>query len=130
MIGLSVEPGDRETQYYNKPASELQSGVEVHDTWITGTLKKTVGYSLFDGDNADHHLVLKLESSDAEKIETKMVGGATVMKDYVTVDDGFCVYSVTEKNKQKVFVKVTKGDKSTEYIYSLSGLTLADKVEE
>lgn len=49
------------------------------------------------------------------------------MRDYVTVDDGFCVYSITDKDQQKIYVKATKNSGFTEKIYSLTGLTLADE---
>lgn len=127
MISLSVTPGDRETSYYTKTGSEIQSGVHIHDTSIFGTLNKLEDYKTFDQDTAQHHLVLKFSAKNADKLETKMTGGSLVMKDYVTVDDGFCVYSVTEPETQKVYVKATKNGNSVEEIYDLSGLVLADE---
>lgn len=124
MIGLSVKPGDGGTSYYGKRGDELQSNVGISDTKITGSLKYVDGYSTFDQDTSKHHLVLALTASDADKIETKMTGGSTVMKSYVTVDDGYCVYSVTDKDKQKIYVRATKGKGSVEKVYDLSGLTL------
>ena len=81
-------------------------------------------YQTFVGDTANHHLVLKLES-DGDKIETKMTGGDTKMHDYVVVDDGWCVYSITNKGEQKIHVKVTKSNNSIEKVYDLSNLTLS-----
>lgn len=126
MISLSVEAGDGETSYYEHTANEYQSGIEITDTEIKGTLNKLDGVVLFKGDTANHHLVLKLAATGADKLETKMTGGSTVMKNYVTVSDGFCVYSITNKDQQKIYVKATKNGESVEKIYSLTGLTLAE----
>ncbi len=85
------------------------------------------GYKLFGDDNdftESHNLVLKLSSTDAEKIETSM-DGSTHMHGYVQVDDGWCVYRIEDKDTQKIRVKVTKGDKFVEKVYDLSGLILA-----
>ena len=126
MISLVVKAGDSGTDFYGKKGSELQSGITISGTKISGTLLKTTDYHTFGGDTANHHLVLSLASDNAEKIETKMTGGSLVMQDYVTVTDGYCVYSVTEKDTQKIYVKGTKGVDSDEKIYDLSGLTLGD----
>ena len=131
MISLSVTPGDGETSYYDKTGNELQSDVTIDGKFIRGTLNYLDNYTTFLGDTAKHHLVLKLSSEDADKIETKMTGGQpSVMKDYVQVSDGFCVYSVTDEDGQKIHVKVTKGGKSAETIYDLTGLTLAPKGDD
>ncbi len=128
MISLSVEPGDGETLYYDKTGNELQSDIRIDGTSISGTLNSVDDYKTFSKDTSKHHLVLKLAAPDGGTIETKMTGGSTVMKNYVTVDDGYCVYSVTNKDAQKIYVKVTKSDKSVEKIYDLSGLTLGEAV--
>lgn len=128
MISLAVEPDNGETEYYSKRASELQSNVTIRNRSISGTLHHVDGYSLFDGDNAKHHLVLKLTADGGATIETKMTGGATVMKNYVTVSDGYCVYSVTDKDSQKVYVKASKNGKSIENVYDLTGLDLESGV--
>ena len=128
MISLSVEPGDGETQYYNKQGNELQEGVTIEGTKISGTLKKVTGYKLFGDDDEhteSHNLVLKLSSDDADKIETEM-DGSTHMHGYVEVDDGFCVYRVDDKDTQKIRVKATKGNSNVVKEYDLSGLTLEE----
>lgn len=127
-MSLSVAAGDGETQYYTKPAKDLQSDIRIVGREILGNLKDTDDtYKVFDQDTAQHHLVLKLTSDNESTIETKMEGGSTVMKDYVTVDDGFCVYAITSKDDQKIHVKVTKGDTdSAEIIYDLSKLVLEE----
>lgn len=127
MISLSVDAGDGETQYYGHAANELQSGIVVSDNAIVGTLNKVPGIVNFKGDTSDYHLVLTLKADGADKLETKMTGGSLVMKDYVTVTDGFCMYSITNKDQQKIYVKATKNGKSVEKIYSLTGLTLAEE---
>lgn len=127
MISLSVTPGDGETSYYEKTGNDLQSDVWVDGTTIRGVLNYVDDYSPVLGDTAKHHLVLKLSATGAEKIETKMTGGPLIMKDYVTVDDGWCVYSVTNKDIQKIYVKVTKNGETLEKVYDLIGLTLAEK---
>lgn len=127
MSSLSVEPDNGETEYYNKRASELQSDIVIWNRAISGTLHYVDGYSLFDGDTAKHHLVLKLTADGGVTIETKMTGGATVMKGYVTVSDGYCVYSVTDKDHQKIYIKASKDGKSIENIYDLSDLVLEDE---
>ena len=127
MISLIVEAGDDGTQYYEHTASELQSGISITGIEIKGTVNKVSGIVNFVGDNTDYHLVLKLTADGGVTIETKMTGGATVMKGYVTVDDGYCVYSVTDKDHQKIYVKASKDGKSIENVYDLSGLVLEDE---
>lgn len=130
MISLSVTPGDGETPYYEKTGDDLQSDVWIDGTTIRGVLKYVDGYSPVPDDTAKHHLVLKLSADGAEKIETKMTGGPLIMTDYVTVDDGWCVYSVSNKDIQKIYVKATKDGETLEKVYDLIGLTLAEKGDD
>ena len=92
---------------------------------IYGNLKNITDYVQFDPSAPDkqsgHFLVLDLASEGGATIQTKVIGGDS--EDWVTVDDGFCVYRI-KNTQQKIAVKTTKTEQSTERTYDLSNLIL------
>lgn len=123
MISPVVKAVDGGTSVYDKTASELQSDIMVGDDAITGTLKTVEGYAAFGaGEQDGHFLALSLDADgDEVEITTELVGG---VHGEVAVNDGFCVYRITNKNTQSVRVTFTKDDESVTKTYSLSGLIL------
>ena len=109
-------------------ASQLQSGIVVGEDSITGELKNVEGYTQFNpsnvGEQSGHFLALKLSSTDDATVKTQLIGGT---KPEITVDDGFCVYLIANKNSQSVKVSTEKNGKTTTKTYSLTGLTLAEE---
>ena len=124
MTGLTIKAVDDETKCYGKNASDLQSGIVISESAITGTLKHVTGYEQFnpsdDSEQSGNFLALSLTSEDEAEIKTQLVGGT---KGEVVVDDGFCVYRITDHESQKVKVSVTKGEDTVTRTYDLSGLT-------
>lgn len=92
---------------------------------IYGNLKNVAGYEQFNPSapeqQSGHFLVLDLASEGGATIQTKIIGGDS--EDWVTVDDGFCVYRI-KNTQQKIVVKTTKTEQSTERTYDLSNLIL------
>ena len=123
MTGLTIKAVDGETDCYGKNASDLQSGIVISESAITGTLEHVTGYEQFnpsdDSEQSGNFLALSLTSSEGAEIKTQLVGGT---KGEVVVDDGFCVYRITDHESQKVKVTATKGDVVFTKTYDLSGL--------
>lgn len=123
MISLTVKPVDGETSVYGKNAEDLQENIEIGEDSITGTLKRVTEYKQFSSEPSEqsgNYLALSLASENGETIKTELVGGT---KGEVTVDDGYCVYRISNKDSQSVKVTVTKGEESVTKTYSLEGLT-------
>lgn len=127
MISATVEAGDSGTEYLNKPASELQENIRIINTNISGTLHKVDDFVDFNPDEpseqSGHYLVLKMAPLEEATIKTKIIGGT---KPEVTVDDGFCVYRIKDKNSQKIQISTTKGESTATIVYDLSRLILEE----
>lgn len=123
MKSLAVEPeGDGET-VYGVRVSELQSGITIKDSKISGTLLYKKGYTGFDSKNGDgNFLALKVNYPDDAEVKTSVIGGTTKDKK-LPAHDHLLVTKVAN-NKQKIKLEITQGKYSDWVIYDLSGLTL------
>lgn len=122
MISLTVKPVDGGTNKYGKDIKDLQDGITIEGDEITGTLKYVTGFDEFSSDPSEQEgnfLALDLSSEDGEEIITEVVNGT---HGPVTVDDGFCIYRITDKDTQSIKVTVTKGGQSKIVQYGLTGL--------
>lgn len=111
----------------NRHVNEFQSEVTVNDSDITGTLLYAEYREAFPSHEplqTGHYLVLDLSADEEAEVQTELQGGDTVMKGLVDVDDGWCVYHITDPQTQKVRVVATRGSKVTEKLYSLASLVL------
>ena len=122
MISLTVKPVDGGTNKYGKDISDLQDGITIEGDEISGTLKYTKDFvKAFGEDEKDgNFLALEISSDNGETITTEVVNGT---HGPVTVDDGFCIYRITDKDTQKIKITVSKGDQSKVVQYGLTGLT-------
>lgn len=109
-----------------KTADDLQTGVEVGNGAITGTLKYVTGYTGFSGDEEEqsgNYLALKVTAVEGATITVELINGNVGHP--VTLDeDGMIVIRITDKSTQSVQVVATKDSKSEVFNFSLSGLTL------
>lgn len=112
-----------------KPA-DLQTGIKIADTAITGTLKYVTGYTGFNASVAEeqsgNYIALKFDVAPSDAITTvEIVGGK---KGAVQLDeDMLFVGRITNKDTQKIRVVATKYGLSTTKTYTLTGLTLTPK---
>lgn len=123
MICPSVKAVDAGTNLYGIDADQLQSDIVIEDDQISGTLKYVTDYVGFNATEAaeqsGNYLALSLTANDGVEITTELVNGT---KGPVIVDDGICVYRITDNDLQKIKVTFTAGDNMIEKIYDLTGL--------
>lgn len=124
-IGLTVTAKDSNDQVYGKKVSELQENIVVEKDSIKGNLKKVTGYTQAFGDGNEkdgNFLALEFNIEEGATAKTEVVGGTHGLVD-VTADK-YCVYRITDKEKQSIKVIATKGEGTRTKTYSLTGLTL------
>ena len=129
VVTTSVPEGSK--TYYGKRADELQSRVTVKDTEITGTLKYAEGVQIMlhepkyqEGNFLALDFSVKPESAT---IEVELQGGEPINPGLNEVDDGYCVFRITDKDTQKIHVVGTNGSKKFDRVYSLTNLTVEPK---
>lgn len=119
--------------FYGKPASELQTGVEVGETGITGTLHYVTDYTGFSGDTekqSGNYLALTFDATEGATLSVTLNKAQTTTSPIVLEpDDRNCVFRISDKSTQTITVKVEHGDQVVEKTYALSGLTLEPKPE-
>lgn len=119
-----------DTDVYGKKVSDLQNGVTVSGTDISGTLNYVTGYTGFNGSDASeqegNYLALDFKSNPfPDNLTVELVGG-TKGPVSLTKDDSFCVFLV-KSTTQTIKVTATTGGKSVEKTYSLANLKLTPK---
>ena len=126
-MGLSVDSDiPAATELFDKTAGDLQTGIEVGENSITGTLKAVTGYQAYTGDEQDgHFLALHCDVPGETGITftVELIGG---LHGPVTLDpDGLVVLRIANTS-QKVKVTASKaGYAPFTRVFSLTGLTLA-----
>lgn len=65
------------------------------------------------------YLALAFKTAEGMSITTELVGG---VHGPVKVDDGFCVYRITDPATQSIKVVVSKGDSQETIVYNLESL--------
>lgn len=110
-----------------KELDDLQSGVGVGGSDITGTLKYVTGYTGFSGDPAEqsgHYLVLHIDTDvEGATIQVELIGGK---HGPVTLDSDRTLISRISNKSQKIKITASKEDYPTvTKTYTLGGLTLA-----
>ena len=129
MIALSLKPEDGEGEAYGKPISELQSGIEVSEDAISGTLHYVEDYTKFssiDGEQEGNYLAVKVEADPDATVKFHLVGGKKGEFE-LSPDDRQVVCLISDKNKQSIKITALKGEKHNTKNYSLTGLTLDAK---
>lgn len=111
-----------ESEVYTHRASDFQSNILVKNEAISGTLKSVEGITEFpEGEQDGHFLALALTAKEGTTIKTKVING---VHDEVTVEDGFCLYRITDKDNQKIQVNYEGEGVKLTSVYDLSGLVM------
>lgn len=108
---------------FGKEASDLQSGIVVSGSAITGTLKYVADYSsAFGGDLASgNYIALHCEVPGVDDATITV----TVTNPVVLDTDGNIVCRIADKSTQTITVVAAKsGFKSVTKVFSLKGLTV------
>lgn len=115
---------DAAEDLFGKVISDLQSGVSVGESAITGHLNYVSDYTRFSGDVAlqsGNYLALHASVPDVEDVTITVKLTNTVTLD----DDGQIVLRIADKDSQTVTVVASKeGYDSVTKVFSLSGLTV------
>lgn len=109
-----------------KELTDLQSGVGVGGSDITGTLKYVTGYTGFSGDPAEqqgNYLVLHIDTDAADStIQVELLGGT---HGPVTLDSDRTIILRIKNKSQRIKITATKdGYPTVTKTYSIAGLTL------
>ena len=125
---------DGETDAYGKTGNDLQTNVNVSRTAVTGTLKYVTGYTGFNSavpaEQEGNYLALDFSTdmdATGATVTVELVGGTKGEVQLTHPDDMFCVFRVTDKNKQNIRVKATKDGATSTRELDLSGLVLESK---
>lgn len=124
-IPAKVMVGDPNTAYYGVLPASLQENIVISGQNISGTLLYKEGYEGFSSDSEEqkgNFLVLAMDGYNANKVETMLNGGEAGV--YKQVDDGFCVYRITDAASQSVAIRTTTGEGTTTKTYTLRDLVL------
>lgn len=110
--------------------SDLQTGIEIADEEITGTLKHVTGYTGFSGDPAEqegNYLALHFASeTTGATITVELVGGTSGPKPLDA--DGLAILRISDKATQTIKVTAeAEGYTTAERTFDLSGLTLLEE---
>ena len=124
VLSLSVSPESSEANLFGKTVSELQTGIVVGDSEITGTLNYVTGYTGFDSNpekQSGNYLALKIDATSGSTTTVEVVGGD---KGPVTLDSDMNIVLFIKSTTQSVKVVTSMGDESIEKTYALTRLTL------
>lgn len=125
MISLTVVAMDGKTDVYKKTVDELQSNIVINETEISGTLKHVTEYTGFSNEvdeQSGNYLALKVEVPEGAEVTTELVNGKNGPVNLSK--DKFCVYRISDKDKQKIKFTVSVNEESITKTYDLTGLTL------
>ena len=116
-------------QVYGVEVGNLQDGIVVADSAISGTLKKQESFEQFDPsaeDTSGYYLALDFRPVGSTTIKTKVTNG--VKDEFVdATSDGYCVYKISNNQNQKIQVQADElGHQQVNKTYDLTGLTLQE----
>lgn len=110
---------------YGHAASDLQENILVKNEMVSGALKYVTGITEFEEGRQDgYFLALAIKGVEGATIRTKVIGGYA---DEVEVTDGFCLYRITDPQRQRIALSFEKDADRVSYTLDLSGLTLKPK---
>ena len=128
-VSLTVEPEDSETTILGKQVSDLQTGIVVNDTFITGALNYVTGYTGYSEDpelQEGYFLALKCEATEDSTTTVELVGGSGSA---VELDEDMnVVIRITNTREHSVrFVTTTEDGVAVEKTFELSMLELIEE---
>ena len=123
-MGLSVDSNvSSSVDLFGKSVTDLQEGIVISDSAITGTLKYVDDYTGFSGDvdlQSGNYLVIHAEATNVDDATVTV----KVTNPVVLDDDGIAVLRIADKDSQTLTVVASKdGQETVTKVYSLSGLT-------
>lgn len=126
MSSLTVAPESDEATLFGVPVSDMQTGLNVANSAITGTLKYIDSGTLATDWGAGNFMALKFTNIDDDATSVKVgmepsMGSGLV--EILTDPDKNGVFKVTDKSQKFVVVSTVNGF-TNKQIYDLSGLTL------
>lgn len=126
MSSLTVAPESDEATLFGTPVSDMQTGLNVANSAITGTLKYINSGALATDWGAGNFMALKFTNIDEDATSVKVgmepsMGSGLV--EILTDPDKNGVFKVTNKSQKFVVVSTVNGF-TNKQIYDLSGLTL------
>lgn len=128
VADTGVTPAAASKVYWGTRVSNMQSGIDVEDGFITGTLKFIQGGiapGTLEGDG--NFMALKFINEDADKVKVGLVPSSTGM-DLQTLDEDMdCVFKVTgevDGVQQVIKVVTIKNGIEKTQVFDISGLTL------
>ena len=125
---MTAESGG--TTVLGKQVSDLQSGVTVGTSAITGTLIKNAGWESGPLEGEGYFMALKFTASNWNAYDSVRVGlnpsQGTGLVDILSDPDKNGVFKITNKDTQKFVIEARKGATTIRKEWSLSGLTLAE----
>lgn len=126
MSSLTVAPESDEATLFGVPVSDMQTGLNVANSAITGTLKYIDSGTLATDWGAGNFMALKFTNIDEDATSVKVgmepsMGSGLV--EILTDPDKNGVFKVTNKSQKFVVVSTVNGF-TNKQIYDLSGLTL------
>ena len=108
----------------------MQSGIEVGEDGISGTIERLTGYTGFSDkpeEQEGYYLALSMAANEGARITTELIGGTG---GEVDVTDGYCVDRITDKETQRIKITVRKDDDVVEKEYSLADLSGVDHLHD
>lgn len=115
------------TDLLGKHIADLQSGIVIGDSQITGTLKYLSDYTGFSGDPNEqkgNFIALHCTSSEAaDSISVELING-TVGHPVNLDEDGIAILRISDKIRQQIRFVATKGTKHASKTYTIDTLTL------
>ena len=128
---LSLEPMSDSDSVFGYTVSELQTGLDVEGSMISGTLNYIDSGSLATTWGNGNFMALDLSGNDFGDLTSVKVGlspsAGSGLVEILTDPDRNGVFKVTDKDNQKFVVVQSDGVSTLTTEYSLSGLVLADE---
>lgn len=127
MSSLTVTPEAAETVLFGTPVSNIQTGLNVTDSAITGTLKYLNTGAIATDWGAGNFMALKFTNIDSDATSVKVglePSAGSGLVELINDPDKNGVFKVTDKNTQKFVVVSTVNGFMHKQSYDLSGLTL------
>jgi hypothetical protein len=109
---------------FGRKVSTLQSGITVADGAITGTLKYLASGAIAQDWGPGNFIALKFPTADIENSTVKVGLEPSAGSGLVELDeDKNGVFKITDKDRQKFVVQMTKDGETVVQRYDLRGLT-------
>ncbi len=128
MTELTVAAYTGSVDLFGKSVTDLQTGVAVNGTAVTGTLKYVDDYTGFSGtvsEQSGNYLVLQATVEEGTTVTAQVIGGDHGPS---TLDsDGIIILRIRNTTQTVQFVASSDGADTNTQTFTLSGLTLEEE---